>query len=121
MVRRGPRAVSRAWTVLVLADRGLDVRWLFRRSTRLGWHPFLRVNIGGTFRPTGPVRGVPLQTLVPEPGTMWPGTGIAFKGRNRQRHCTLLACWEPGYQEPWLLLTALPPEARPACWYGLRA
>jgi Transposase DDE domain len=121
MLRQVRRAIPRAWTVIVLADRGLYARWLFRRITRLGWHPFLRINTGGTFRPTGQVRGVPLQTLVPEPGTTWQGTGIAFRGRNRQLHCTLLACWEAGYKDPWLLLTDLPPEASTACWYGVRA
>ena len=54
MLRQVRRAVPRAWTVIVLADRGLYARWLFRRITRLGWHPFLRINTGGTFRPTGP-------------------------------------------------------------------
>ena len=121
MLRQVRRAIPRAWTGLVLADRGLYARWLFRRITRLGWHPFVRINTGGTFRPTGQVRGVPLKTLVPEPGTTWQGTGIAFKGRHRQLHCTLLACWEPGYKDPWLILTDLPPEASTACWYGLRA
>jgi len=121
MLRQVHRAVPRSWTVLVLADRGLYARWLFRRITRLGWHPFLRINTGGTFRPTSQVHGVPLKTLVPEPGTTWQGTGIAFKGRHRQLHCTLLACWEAGYKDPWLILTDLPPEASTACWYGLRA
>jgi hypothetical protein len=121
MLRQVHRAVPRSWTVIVLADRGLYARWLFRRITRLGWHPFLRINTGGTFRPTGQVRGVPLKTLVPQPGTTWQGTGIAFKDRHRQLHCTLLACWEAGYQDPWLILTDLPPEASTACWYGLRA
>ena len=41
------------WTVIVLADRGLYAPWLFRRITRLGWHPFLRINTGGSFRPAG--------------------------------------------------------------------
>ena len=121
MLRQVRRAVPRSWTVLVLADRGLYARWLFRRITRLGWHPFLRINTGGTFRPQGQVRGVPLKTLVPEPGTTWQGTGIACKGRHRQLHCTLLACWEAGDKDPWLILTDLPPEASTACWYGLRA
>jgi hypothetical protein len=120
-LRQVRRAIPRAWTVMVLAARGLYARWLLRRLTRLGWHPFLRINTGGTFRPTGQVRGVPWQTLVPEPGTTWQGTGIAFRGRHRQRHCTLLACWEAGDKDPWLLLTDLPPEASTACWYGLRA
>jgi hypothetical protein len=96
MLRQVHRAIPRSWTVLVLADRGLYARWLFRRLTRLGWHPFVRINTGGTFRPTGQVRGVPLKPLGPEPGTTWQGTGIAFKGRNRQLHCTRLACWEAG-------------------------
>lgn len=121
MLRQVHRAVPRSWTVLVLADRGLYARWLFRRITRLGWHPFLRINSGGTFRPQGQVRRVPLKTLVPEPGTTWQGIGIAFNGRHRQLHCTLLARWEAGYKDPWLILTDLPPEARTACWYGLRA
>jgi len=121
MLRQVRRAVPRSWTVMVLADRGLYARWLLRRITRLGWHPFLRINTGGTFRPTGQVRGVPLKTLVPEPGTTWQGTGIAFTGRHRQLHGTLLACWEAGYTDPWLILTDLPPEASTAWWYGVRA
>src|ERR671937_259849 len=121
LLRRLRPVVPRHWTVIVLADRGLYAPWLFRRIVRLGWHPFLRINTGGSFRPTGQVRGVPLKTLVPEPGTTWQGRGIAFKGRNRQLHCTLLACWEAGYKDPWLILTDLPPEASTACWYGLRA
>ena len=104
MLRQVHRAIPRSWTVLVLADRGLYARWLFRRITRLGWHPFLRINTGGTFRPKGTVRGVPLKTLVPEPGTSWQGTGIAFKGRHRQLHCTLLARWEASYK-PMVLVS----------------
>jgi hypothetical protein len=121
MLRQGRRAVPRSWTVLVLADCGLDARWLFRRMTRLGWHPLLRINTGGPFRPQGQGRGVPVKTLVPAPGPPWPGTGRAFKGRHRQLPCTLLACWAAGYKEPWLLLTDLPPETSTACWYGWRA
>ena len=38
--------------VLVLADRGLYAAWLYRQITSLGWHPYLRINAGGLFRPT---------------------------------------------------------------------
>ena len=120
-LRQGHRAVPRSWTVIVLADRGLYARWLLRRLTRLGWQPFVRLTTGGTFRPTGAVRGVPLQPLGPEPGTSWQGTGSACKGRHRQRSCTLLARWEAGDKDPWLIRTDLPPEASTACWYGVRA
>jgi hypothetical protein len=57
--------------------------------------------------------------LVPRPGTSWRGTGIAFA--RKQVACTLLARWEEGYKDPWLILTDLAPEASDAGWYGLRA
>ena len=40
-----------SWTVIVLADRGLYAKWLFKAIVDLKWHPFLRVNTGGWFRP----------------------------------------------------------------------
>jgi hypothetical protein len=49
-------AIPKDWTVLVLTDRGLYARWLFRRIVRLGWHPFLRINQGAKFRPAGQAR-----------------------------------------------------------------
>jgi hypothetical protein len=113
--------VPRGWTVIVLADRGLYARWLFRRIVRLGWHPFLRINTGGTFRPEGSPVWRPLNRFVPEVGTAWRGRGTAFKGRGRQLECTLLARWDQGYKDPWLILTDLAPEASEASWYGLRA
>lgn len=114
-------AVPRGWTVLVLADRGLYAPWLFRRIVRLGWHPFLRVNVGGTFRPACGRAFQPFRALVPQPGTAWCGTGIAFKTKTARLPCTLLARWEAGYTDPWLILTDLAPEGSDACWYGLRA
>ena len=112
-------AIPAGWTVIVLADRGLDAPWLFRRLTRLGWHPFLRINTGGSFRPAGTTCWRPLASFASQPGTSWRGTGLAFT-RN-QVPCTLLARWEEGYKDPWLILTDLAPEASDAGWYGLRA
>ena len=43
LLRRLRPAIPPGWTVIVLADRGLYAPWLFRRITRLGWHPFLRI------------------------------------------------------------------------------
>ena len=112
-------AIPRGWTVIVLADGGLYAPWLFHRITRLGWHPFLRLNTGGSFRPAGATCWRPLTSLAPRPGTSWGGTGLAFT--RHQVACTLLARWEEGYKDPWLILTDLPPEASDAGWYGLRA
>ncbi len=114
-------AVPRGWTVIVLADRGLYAPWLFRRIVRLGWHPCLRVNVGGTFRPACGRAFQPFRSFVPQPRTAWCGTGIAFKTADSRLPCTLLARWEAGYRDPWLILTDLPPEAGEAAWYGLRA
>jgi hypothetical protein len=62
-----------------------------------------------------------LRELVPQTGTQWAGTGTAFQGPRRRLNCTLLARWDEGYRDPWLLLTDLAPSAGEACWYGLRA
>ena len=58
---------------------------------------------------------------MPQPGTQWVGPGTAFQGPRRRLNCTLLARWDEGYRDPWLLLTDLAPSAGEACWYGLRA
>ena len=121
MLRQLRPAIPTRDTVIVLADRGLYAPWLFRRIVRLGWHPFLRINSGGTFRPDPHATYRPLTSFVPCPGTRWRGTGTAFNSRQRRLRCTLLACWEEGYRDPWLILTDLPPDASEAGWYGLRA
>jgi hypothetical protein len=121
LLRRLWRVVPRHWTVIVLADRGLYAPWLFRRIVKLVWHPFLRINTGGTFRPAGTHGFRPLATFAPEPGTCWQGRGTAFARKPRRLVCTLLACWEAGYKDPWLILTDLAPEASTAGWYGMRA
>src|SRR5215468_205567 len=121
MLRQVRTAVPRDFFVIVLADRGLYARWLFQRIVRLGWHPLLRINTGGTFRPTQSVRYRPFRELVAQPGTQWVGTGTAFQGPRRRLNCTLLARWDADYKDPWLLLTDLAPSAGEACWYGLRA
>jgi len=115
------RSIPRNDTVIVLADRGLYAPWLYRRIVRLGWHPFLRVNLGGSFRPACQREFHPFRSLVPTPGSRWQGTGVAFKSKGASLACTLLACWEVGYKDPWLILTDLPPESADAAWYGLRA
>jgi len=109
------------WTVIVLADRGLYARWLFTTIVGLGWHPFLRVNLGGTFRPAEEARFRALRSFVPAADQRWAGTGTAFKSPAGRLRCTLLAWHGVGYTDPWLILTDLPPEATAIAWYGLRA
>lgn len=121
LVRRLRPAIPATMTVIVLADRGLYARWLFVRLVRLGWHPFLRVNAGGTFRPDGARNFRRLSTFAPTPDARWQGTGSAFQDRHSRLRCTLLAWRKAGCADVWLILTDLPPDAADAGWYGLRA
>lgn len=110
-------AVPTSWFVVVLADRGLYAHWLFRDIRQQKWHPFLRINSQGHFRPHQD-HYYPLHYFVPRPGTCWSGSGICFK--SHPLPCTLLAYWGLESQEPWLLVTDLPPHEADAAWYGLR-
>ncbi len=99
-------AIPRRMKVIVPADRGLYARWLFRRIVRLGWHPLLRINLGGQSCPDGQNRFQSLASFVPQPGRCYSGTGTAFATRACRLRCTLLPVrWEEGQAEPWLLLT----------------
>lgn len=109
------------WTVIVLADRGLYAPWLFRAITALGWHPFLRINRQGPYRPVGASQRQPLSQAVTKGGSAWRGRVACFKTRERQRDATLLARWDAAYAEPWVILTDLPPSRAAARWYGMRA
>lgn len=112
-------SVPKDWTVLVLADRGLYAPWLFRHIVGLGWHPFLRINLGGKVRPVGAERFEWLKSLVPTTGTAWAGQVDCFVGNTLR--CTLLARWDEGYADPWLVLTDLAPESANVIWYRMRS
>jgi hypothetical protein len=107
------------WTVLVLTDRGLESPELFAAITALGWHPLMRAKAHGKFRPDGWHRGHALGRFAAAAGRRWAGAGLAYPGGSRLR-CTLLAHWEAGHAEPWLLLTDLPPAAADPGWYAWR-
>ena len=119
LLRRLHRAIPRDGTVIGLADRGWYAPWLFRCITRLGWHSFVRINTGGSFRPAASRAGAPSCVWSHGQGRVGAAPGIAFP-RN-QVPCTLLARWEEGDKDPWLMLTDLAPEASDAGWYGRRA
>jgi Transposase DDE domain len=103
--------VPDSYCVLVLADRGLYARWLFKRIVRLGWHPALRINGSGTFRVHGQPHYEALGSVL---------RGEVFQGRCRLA-CTLGVYAAKGCGEAWLVLTDLAPQQWSACCYGLRA
>jgi len=121
MLRELRPAIPRAWTVLVLADRGLYASWLFRRIVRLHWHPFLRINQRCKFRPQGQAQFVWLSELVGQIGQRCRLAGTAFASKDCQLSCTLVAWWGTGHKQAWFVLTDLPPDECDAQWYGLRS
>jgi hypothetical protein len=113
--------VPPGWTVLVMTDRGLYARWLYQEIVALGWHPLMRITHLSKFRKAGSTSSVAVTTLVAAEGRRWQGRGLAFPRRPERRlECTLLACWEPGHNEAWFVLTDLPPNQAEPLWYGMR-
>lgn len=108
------------WQVIVSADRGLYADWLFSEICALNWHPLLRINHHqGNYQIRGKQEWRCLDTVVPNTGMSWSGNVTCFK--TNPLDCTLLARWDEGYQDPWLIVTDLKPEQANALWYGLRS
>jgi hypothetical protein len=108
------------WEVLVLADRGLYARWLYDLIRSCGWHPFLRLNQNFKACREGSEEFEWVSQWVPTPGTHWKGRAECFVGKKTRLEATLLMHWEPGYKDPWIILTDLEPEQAQTSWYGLR-
>jgi hypothetical protein len=113
--------VPASWTVIVLSDRGLYAPWLYTHIVSLGWHPFLRINQQGNFRPLSETRFRSLATAVPEVNGAWCGEVECFSEPKSRLRCTLLARWDEGYKEVWLVITDLAPEEATVVWYGMRS
>jgi hypothetical protein len=122
LVRSFRALVPPGWTVIVMTDRGLYARWLFQEIVALGWHPLMRITRLSKFRKKGSASSVPITTFVSKVGGRWQGRGVAFpRNPARRLDCTLLACWEPGHDEAWFVLTDLEPDQSDALWYGMRS
>lgn len=121
LLERVQQGLGEGWQVLVLTDRGLESPRLFQAIAGHGWHPLMRVKQAGQFRPAGWHHFHPLRDFAAHVGARYAGVGRAYKTSAAPLDCTLLACWEPGHDEPWLLLTDLSPTACNPCWYAYRA
>ena len=127
-------AVPRDMTVIVLCDRGISSPKLWQQIRAQGWHPCMRYRKNITFCADGGKR-LPARAFVSVPDTAWTGRGTAFvsvpdtawTGRGTafgpptaQRRCPLLVVWYAEQEEPWIILTDLPPEDAGPSWYALR-
>lgn len=111
--------VPDGWWVIVTTDRGLYAPWLYEAIQQLSWHPFMRINHQGYYRSGDREPFVPLSQLVTQVGQFWSGKVTCFKTNSLS--CTLLARWDEGYADPWLIVTDLHPQQAQICWYGMRS
>jgi len=95
-----------------------DGRGGFANSIQNGWHPYLRINRQGKYRPIAETAFRGLSTVVAIGDAGWKGRVVCFATPQRQVTCTLLARWEAGYTDPWLVLTDLAPEESDVAWYA---
>jgi hypothetical protein len=114
------KAVPKEKQVIVLADRGLYAKWMYQQIVDLGWHPFLRINHQGNYRVEGNYHFSPLSSLFNKKGNSWSGKVTVFSTPKKQLNCSLIACWEDGYTDPWLIVTDLTPSFAKVSWYSLR-
>ena len=127
LLRELAPAVPREMTVIVLCDRGIASPKLWRQiraqclppATTGGWHPYMRYRKNVSFCAQDG-RRLPAQHFVSRPDTAWIGCGAAFSTPTAKRRCTLLAVWCVEQEEPWIILTDLPPEDAGPNWYALR-
>ena len=117
LLRELAPAVPKEMSVIVLCDRGIFSPKLWRqiRAQSLpparpgGWHPYMRYRKNVSFCAQDG-RRLPAQHFVSRPDTAWIGRGTAFSTPNAKRRCTLLAVWYVEQEEPWIILTDLPPD-----------
>jgi len=119
LIKQLQDAIPSSFEVIVTADRGLYAPWLYQLIVEAGWHPFLRINHQGSYRIPQCNTWHPLAEVVRTPGLLWSGHVVCFQ--TNPLPCTLLARWDIGYKDPWLILTDLAPSQADPLWYRLRS
>jgi hypothetical protein len=89
-------------SVVLLADRGLCWPLLVDWCHQHGWHYVLRLQ-GQTKVRLADGRECATRELAPRPGRRWLGEAEVFK-KAGWRTANVVATWERGIKEPWLLL-----------------
>ena len=104
--------------VVLLADRGLAWPLLVDWCQEHGWHYVLRLQGDTQVRfPDGSARSA--RDLAPRPGRRWRGEAAVFK-KAGWRGAQVVAPWERGMKEAWLLLTDERASLRHCRVYGKR-
>jgi len=104
--------------VVLLADRGLAWPVLIDFCTASGWHYVLRLQHHIRVRfPDGTERAA--GELAPRVGARWCGEAAAMKAAG-WRGAGVVALWDAGMKEPWVLLVDEPGRLRHARAYAKR-
>ncbi len=75
----------------------------------------MRINKQGYFRPQGEDKFRSLSTAASAVGRAWCGAVDCFSGEGSRLRGTLLARWDKGYEEVWLIVTDLAPAQAARC------
>lgn len=108
LLRRAARSLPPGVGVTLLADRGLSWPSVLDCCTALGWHYVLRLQRDTRVRVAGGrvVKGA--WELAAWRGARRPCAGVEVFKDAGWRRANLVAAWEYGCREPWLLATDLP-------------
>lgn len=112
-------AIDDDWLVIVTTDRGLYASWFYEAIVNLGWHPMMRINHQGYYQEANCPRWMPLSKLITQVGQSYCQRVNCFQTNSVD--CTLVASWESGYADPWLVLSDLSPSEVQIYWYGMRS
>lgn len=109
LLSRAARALPDAGgvDVTLLADRGLSWPCVLDCCEYLGWHYVLRLQGGTRVRVAGGVVKAAWE-LAGWRGARWCGAGVEVFKDAGWRRANVVATWEVGCREPWLLVSDLP-------------
>jgi hypothetical protein len=106
LLNRAARCLPPGVEVTFLTDRGLSWPSVLDCCAYLGWHYVLRMQ-HATRIVLDDGSEKPVDQLAPRPGSTWLGCGKVFK-KSGWRQGNVVAHWQKGCKEPWLLLSDLP-------------
>lgn len=108
MLRQVAARLPRDVTITLLADRGLCWPTILRQCRRLGWHYLLRMQSDTRVRLADGTTTPAAHQLAPRVGTRWFGDDVRVFKKAGWMRANVVAAWEDGCKEPWLLVTDQP-------------
>jgi DDE family transposase len=105
----------------LLADRGLSCLELIRLCQQVQWHYVLRISQEHLLRrqfKRGYQDWQLVGQFVAREGLEWYGKALIWKEHSFP--ASLAVCWEPGYEEVWMVISDLPPARKLIKIYGWR-